>query len=433
MAPDGAAALSARKIAKTSLWRALGANQRAFWGEFQGSSLYQTRVALPNLATKCTCPSRKLPCKHGLALLFLMADAESAFPLVPEENEPEWVKSWLSKQSAADARKRARASGEAKPVDLEARAKRAGKRHANVLAGVEQLEVWLADQLRRGLGRLPSEGPELWDAQARRLIDAQAPGLASRVRSAGARVGIGDAWAERVLGELGQLALLTHAYRRLEALPPPLREEVRRLVGFTLDKEEVVAHGDLVEDEWVVVSSRVTEDERLRIERVWLSGSESRRNALVLQVSAGGRAFQEVFVIGSAVRGTLAFWPGAHPTRAFFVERGEGLTFGRVPAHTQNISQALDDYATALAANPWLGRQLVLLEAIAIARTPEGDFFAVGSEGEALRIAGREHAVLYALSGGYPLLLAAEWNGFVLDPLTAFREGLGVALAPEEE
>ena len=57
---------------------------------------YQTIVDLTNIAFKCSCPSHKFPCKHALGLLLLYARSESAFA---QEDEPEWVTSWIDKRA----------------------------------------------------------------------------------------------------------------------------------------------------------------------------------------------------------------------------------------------------------------------------------------------------------------------------------------------
>jgi hypothetical protein len=426
MAPDPSAANAGRKLAKPGPWKGLGRSERAFWGECQGSALYQTQVAVLDRATKCTCPSRKFPCKHALGLLFLMAESESHFP--PGE-EPEWVNGWLAKRGVAQQKKQARAEQEPKPVDVEAQAKRASKRQANVLAGIEQLELFLSDVVRRGLGRLPAEGPEPWDAQARRLVDAQAPGLASRVRSIGYRVGVADDWTERVLGDLGRLALLTRAYRRLSELPSDLAHDVRRYVGFTLDQAEVLEHGDVAEDEWIVASSTVTDDERLSLQRSWLVGRESARRALSVQVAVGTSRFQDVLVPGTAFRAKLAFWPGARPERALIAERLTATLNGRVPPHAGSILALVDDYATALSRDPWVGRTLALLGGVRVMRESASRFSVVDSAGQSLGLRGDAHEVLWAVSGGHPILLVAEWNGFELDALAAYDDGRCVPLS----
>ena len=69
------------------------------------------------------------------------------------------------------------------PADPEAAAKREAKRMKRVGSGVEEFELWLCDLIRGGLGRVQSETYAFWDQPASRLVDAQAPGLARRVRA----------------------------------------------------------------------------------------------------------------------------------------------------------------------------------------------------------------------------------------------------------
>jgi hypothetical protein len=426
MAPDAAGAAAGRKLGKPGPWQGLGESERAFWGECLGSALYQTRVSVRDYASKCTCPSRKFPCKHALGLLFLMAEAPASFATAAE---PEWVASWFDKRDVTQQKKQARAEQPAKPADSAAQAKRAQKRHELVLAGLEQLDVWLADLVRAGLGRLASEGAEPFELQARRLVDAQAPGLASRLRRIGTHVGVGDAWAEPVLGELGQLSLLSHAYRRVDALPSLLAHDVRRRVGYTLDQAEVLAHGDVVEDDWSVVSSVSEDDERVRSQRSWLVGAESGRRALILQFAAGPARFAEVLRPGSAFRARLAFWPASVPERAFIAERLADARPGQPPPG-RDISAELEEHTTALSRDPWVSRSLFLLDGVAVASGKPWSI--IDRAGLALPLRGGSHDVLRALSGGHPLRVAAEWNGAALSPLSAFADGRTVPLTRSE-
>lgn len=434
-APDAAAAAAGRKLGKVAPWRQLGKSGRAYFGECLGSALYQTQVSRLDWATKCTCPSRKSPCKHALGLLYLAADASDAFQEVSDGGEPEWVIGWFEKRNAAERRKQSKTSAEEKPVDRAAQEKRAERRHDNVMAGIEQLEVWLFDRVRSGIGRLVNEPPSLFEDQARRLVDAQAPGLASRVRSLAARVGVGETASERVLGELGTLALLTHAYRRLDALPEGLRHDVRRMVGFTFSSSEVVAHGDFVVDEWVVVSSTLIDEGHFRLQRSHLSGTETGRTALLLQGAGSAAHFDDVLVPGTAFRARLAFYPSARPERALIVERLSATVAGRTPPHVSSIDGALDAFSQALARDPWLRRLLFVIEArIARRKERSGDsrVYAVDAQRRAVPLRGREHDVLLAVSGGHPLVLAGQWNGFELEPLVAYADGRAVALTGEE-
>src|SRR6266568_7558945 len=97
LAPDSSSAAAGKKLGDAKHWKSLGQNPEALWGECQGSALYQVRIDLSTLTITCSCPSRKLPCKHGLGLLLLTVDSPKA---VPTAEPPEWVTSWLAKRAA---------------------------------------------------------------------------------------------------------------------------------------------------------------------------------------------------------------------------------------------------------------------------------------------------------------------------------------------
>ena len=80
-------------------WSNFQGNERVLWGEVQGSGKdpYRTQIDAQNIAFKCSCPSRKFPCKHGLGLLFLTVNKKGIIPVA--ENEPTWVQDWISKRN----------------------------------------------------------------------------------------------------------------------------------------------------------------------------------------------------------------------------------------------------------------------------------------------------------------------------------------------
>jgi hypothetical protein len=418
LAPDAGSVAAGKKLAKPGPWKGLGHDATALWGECQGSALYQTQVALSDLASKCSCPSRKFPCKHALGLLLLAAEAPQA---ISAASAPEWVTSWLEKRGAAQQKKIARAEAPAKPVDAAAQAKRAEKRQESVLAGLDQLDAWMNDLVRQGLSRVQSESPGLWLAQSKRLVDAQAPGLASRIRQMGARVGTRGEWAPRLLDDLGQLALLTEAYRRADELEPSLAADVRRIVGHTLEHAEVIAHGDVVDDEWDVMGEVVEDDERVRVQRAWLRGKESGRTALVLQFAVGGARFAEAIVVGTRQRARLAFWPSAAPERALVVGRsGSPESVGGAPDGV-GIHEALTGFTGLLARSPWVEQSLFVLGGVT--PVPGEPWMVSDMQGDSLPLRGTSEGLLLAVSGGHPISLAGEWDGYALRPMSAWVEG----------
>jgi hypothetical protein len=377
------------------------------------------RVDLGDLTTKCSCPSRKFPCKHALGLLVLAAGDPAA---LPEAEPPEWVAEWLQRRVA-------RAEQPAAEVGAKARAatsgaKKADQRLKRVLGGLDALDRWLDDLMRNGLASVEAQPASFWEGQARRLVDAQAPGLAGRVRRLAAIPHATPDWPARLLDELGRLALLAHAFRRLDQLDPLLREDVRGLVGWTLDAEEIAARGEIFGDDWAVVGQRITTEDRLRQQSSWLVGARTGRTALVLQFAHGGTPFKEAIAPGTSLAADLAFWPSAHPQRALLHQRhGPPAPIAAAPPGAPTLATYLDSFAQATARQPWLDRDLAFLRAVVPTCGGELAWHVRDTEGAALPLAGDDHWRLLALSGGRPLDLAAEWDGEALRPLGALADG----------
>lgn len=101
LAPDQASLSAALKLLKPASWPLLARDAAAglIWGECQGSGStpYRIIASVADLGYKCTCPSRKFPCKHSLALMWMAADNFGGFV---EAAPPGWVKEWLSRRRA---------------------------------------------------------------------------------------------------------------------------------------------------------------------------------------------------------------------------------------------------------------------------------------------------------------------------------------------
>lgn len=93
MSPDGASSKNAKTLANAKNWQGLGAfdsdDGETLWGEIKGSSgeTYHTRVGFDAATFDCSCPSRKRPCKHALALALLRDEDASVF----KDSPPGWV------------------------------------------------------------------------------------------------------------------------------------------------------------------------------------------------------------------------------------------------------------------------------------------------------------------------------------------------------
>src|SRR5215472_12923347 len=90
LAPDQASLVAARKLLKPSSWPTLAEGEGLVWGEYQGSGAtpYRVVVSEADAGYKCTCPSRKFPCKHSLALMWMRAEGKAVFA---SATPPQWV------------------------------------------------------------------------------------------------------------------------------------------------------------------------------------------------------------------------------------------------------------------------------------------------------------------------------------------------------
>ncbi|MDC0743914.1 SWIM zinc finger family protein [Polyangium mundeleinium] len=78
LAPDARALADAKKLAKASAWRRLGREGDAVWGVALGSKGDAYAVFARSAEdARCSCPSRKRPCKHALGLLLLAASGHT--------------------------------------------------------------------------------------------------------------------------------------------------------------------------------------------------------------------------------------------------------------------------------------------------------------------------------------------------------------------
>lgn len=425
LAPDQGSARSAEQLATASRWSAPGTNGQFAWGECQGSGSrpYQTQIDLSEPAFKCSCPSRKLPCKHSLALFLLLAGQSDLFQT---SEPPPWVAEWAGKR-AQKAEERSKPEAKA-PADPLARARRAARREDRVLAGIDDLELWLFDLVRQGLADAQRQPSSFWEAPAARLVDSQAPGLARIVRQMSSIPASGEGWPGRLLEKASLLFLAIEAYRRLDSLRPSTRNDLRSLAGYTQDQDDLLKQGG-VQDSWVVTGQRVEEgysapNQRspyLRTQRTWLWGRRSGRPGLLLSFAPARQSFDISMAVGTEVQAEMVFFAGAYPLRALMKGQcGAPRPCGPWTGHP-DLKAATAAYAASLAANPWLELFPLSLQAVTPARA-NGVWRLVDTEGRQLPIAGRfpQGWQIYAIGGGRPISVFGEWNGDAFWPLSAW-------------
>jgi hypothetical protein len=443
IAPDQASLGAARKLLDPRNWPTVAGDQQGLvWGECQGSGALPYRVALSehDLAYKCSCPSRKLPCKHALALMWMRAEGRP----VDTQERPDWVNAWLARRRKLDARDQAEAeeapprprisiaeaakpAADSGPID-EARAaaqreRNRAERETLILAGLDELDRWIVDQLERGLAGFQAIAAEQCRRVARRLVDAKAGGLANRVEQIPTMMlGVPEALRVGVLIEkLGELHLIAEAYRRQADLPEALRADVRSMVGWNVSREALLANPQAprVSGRWMVLATMSeVQPDKLRRSEVWLARLDAAEGFAVLidyaPVSLGAAA--SPYSPGESFEAELAFYPSPVPLRAVVVEQVSSASKEyrwRAPSH--DIAAALFQYEARLADRPWLGRWPMAVHDGVVARERETLFLGHARGGGALPIKARDDDMVLPLVGIGGIDAFGLWDGRCLD------------------
>ena len=449
LAPDQASLTAASKLAKPAKWLSLHHEGDLWWGECQGSGSnpYRAVVDSGEVGYKCTCPSRKFPCKHALALMWLVADTSGRFG---PGAVPQWVSDWLGRRrttavpAASDAPKPAKSLAMAETTEVEkpddpaaqakreaASAKRAENTRSMIADGLDELDQWITDQLASGVMAFSDNATERCRRIAARLVDHKAAGLASRLDEMPSRL-IALPLEERpdaVIREFGKLVTLMAAWRA-----DPAEPQAGRDVGAAERRDDVLANPDAprARGRWEVLGEQVrTRRDGLVSHSTWFLKVDTPQPTFALLLdffpaSAGRR--EASFTTGAVYDATMVYYPSSAPLRALATDQvpviGETPDWPGVAA-TDPLGQAMP----ALAAVPWQLEFPLLLPPGRVVETGAGLWWVDGESGAGLPLATgaidkRAPAIL-----GLPLHSAAGiWDGARLTLLAGNssygREGL---------
>lgn len=384
LAPDQASLKAANGLTKAKKWplREMSEADQLVWGECQGSGAnpYRTVFDAGNHSYKCTCPSRKFPCKHVLALMWMFVDDPSPFQ---PGNVPDWVSDWLGRRRTtgsqpvtkpgpgADGKSlyAAKLQEPEKPADPKAEArrqaaaqKRAKETEAALLAATDELQQWIADQLRTGLSGFLEDITDRCRSIAARLVDGKAQALAGRLDELPAKILplSGEERLETVVRELGKIVILVRAWRA-----DPSDPELRRMVATSETRESLfeAKAAEKVSSRWEVLGEEiVTRRDGMVSQATWLMNlAEGPPFALLLDffpATLGRRSGS--FVMGEQFEAELVFYPARHPLRAVLGERKPG-TLEQWPWPEAHGHDPLKLFLDAQDTSPWMTRCPVLL------------------------------------------------------------------------
>jgi hypothetical protein len=455
LAPDQASLAAALKLVKPAAWPVLAANADAsvLWGECQGSGATPYRVAVSpdDTAYKCTCPSRKFPCKHVLAVLWLRVDKPDRFETAAP---PPWVEEWSARRRPGGGGPR---PGRPKPDDGEPReapsldaaltaepkaspdpkaAARAeaqrqrvrAERENAVLAGLDDLDRWIIDQLSQGLAGFAQRSQTAVRTLSTRLVDAKAGGLAARLDQLTGELfrAPQEQRADVAVERLAAMTLIASAWRNRDRLPPPLQEDARRAVGWSVRREDLLADAAAlrVNATWIVAAnlSEVQPDKLRRLE-TWLvnagADNDAPRVAVLMDfVPVSGGAFGFPFEPGECIEGEVAFYPSAAPLRGLLATR-KAAEAAPWPRSTRGLGPALAEFARRLGALPWLDCWPLMMDGVAIRTAGKGALAVADDQGRTIPVASGQIEALTPMLGLDGLSLVCLWDGRIAQVLAA--------------
>lgn len=292
-------------------------------------------------------------------------------------DEPAWVSDWMNKRvEKAETKVQKQEEIENDPQKLEKQAKdkekRQNERLLKVQAGVAELDLWLRDMVRGGLLSLPEKGTQYFDKMAARMVDSQATGFASLVKGFNKiNYFSGDDWQEQALELASKIHLQIEAFKNLDKLPPLLQEDIKSKVGWNIQQKELLENKDIesIDDDWLVIGRRTTQEDDITIQRNWLFGCKSKRYALVLNFAYRSAAIETPLVPAYTSKARLVFYPSNQPFRAIIKQHLESKNHLTMPLEgLASLEEAQNEYAEILAQNPWADDVPLLLENLRIVK-----------------------------------------------------------------
>ncbi len=430
-APDDATAQRGKELSTIRKWQGLSGNERMVWGECKssGTAYYKTSVDFKGPAFKCTCPSRKFPCKHIIGLMLLFVNNSEAFRISDELSD--WVAEWQNKRDqridSPDQEKEDEAKQQKKDT---AKAQRKAKRLEQMKLGLADVEIWLTDLIRQGILNVEEQSGSFWNDMAARAVDAKLGEIGKRIRLLELIQRSDSNWTEQLLAELSEIFLIAEGYKRIEKLPPNLQNDLFTLGGITIKREELEQQ-DGLQDQWMVMGEVEVQELDMLKRRTWLYGLQSKCFALLLE-------YKPVFInddykrhwkVGSVLEGTLVYYPSNYPLRAI-LKNNEAITPERIEWFAfPHFSEFQSSYADALAKNPWLPIFPCTFQHI-IPIVDKDKLFLIDKDKKTLPVRDRAQLKwqLIGLSGGHPIQIFGEWENGAFYPLSVVKDGRFVIL-----
>ncbi len=406
-APDSRTLSQARGLFFAKRWKLLEGNGAFLWGEYETihGHQYKAFVRLEPPLFRCSCKSRRRPCKHSLALVLLFLNRPDVW--VVKEEIPEWAALYIQHKEAPNPPK-INVSQQEKRIQL-------------MDQGVAELEKWLLNIIQQGLAQFTN--PADWENIAARMVDAKLGAIARRLRYC-TTLFLNEEWLDPITKEVGSLYLFVRAWQQKSTLTKPQKQTLLQAAGWSIRKDTILQN-TAVKDNWLVLGLTTGMEDKLTFRRTWLRGEQSKKIALILDFSYGNRGFEDHWVLGSVLNGALVFYPGNAAIRAVFKNYQSSREPYDFKAGYQNLNELGDGYSQTLAVSPWLQTFPCLLNDVYPTFNKKTLSFTLwDKEGQGVPMNTTAAAWQFlSISGGQPITVFGEYNGHVFTPLSIINQG----------
>ncbi len=384
--------------------------QQFVWGitlTLKKKPLY-TLISLNDKTAVCSCKSHKFPCRHSLGLLLLLHENPVAF----SDTKPnKWVIEQQKRHQYSQKRRQQQVAAKTSLVNNQ------DQHLQRIMNGVAELELWLRDLIRHGLATLPDRPKAYWVEMADRMVDAEAPLLAKKLRQMSRIPLKNPEWPQQYLQQLGQLFLLTQGFKQWQALPIETQSDLKIAVGWL--PNPLIYSTEMAEDEWLIMGRTRQLINKQQWQQTWLWGINSNRSAMIIQTIRSNKPNGRFHPTGSTLSGTLHFAPSHYPLLA----DGVDLKITDLSTHHaigfDSIEHAMQTFIQAQTANPWLTEFPIVLKSMQLLRN-NGQLFLIDQTGHRLPLIKPFNYGwhLDAFSDQQPFNLFGIWQNGLFKPLT---------------
>lgn len=418
-----------KPFASPKRWKTIELLDQTVVGEVRskGATYFKTTVNLTHLHSYCTCSNRTAPCLHVLGILLLINQASSK--IETRATAEELTLKPASELVALGANFPFSSTQEERAVLQQ---KNKDKRIESILGGHADLRQWLDFLMRKGLIELQESGEQNMEAIATRLTDAKMGAAAKQVRLLADKL-TGLDWRTATRDAVVQLQLISKGLEYFDRLSTNEQKELLSIVGVNTKKAEVLA-GKAFTDEWLVLGVERWNEDRLKAQKIYVYGRQTKRTAYALEFAFGGQPLPlEEWEFGKTYLADLYYYPSLVPRRAAFAHAAP-KPFGKWELRGYRLFTDLrQKWATLIGQFPLLDAiPIWMLEVVP--KFADEQFWAVDQEGLGVPLKIEEDTGWKLLTHALdePLKLFCIWDGKQLEPISFFATDQLQSLLPAE-